>query len=49
MRLKIKEHITLWRNEGLIAYVTLGFLCTFFMEVKPYYHTIFSKVYFSKR
>ncbi|EDB1504279.1 hypothetical protein F9E67_15315, partial [Salmonella enterica] len=40
MRLKIKENITLWRNEGLIAYVALGFLCTFFMEVNallPYY------------
>ncbi|EBC1390960.1 hypothetical protein CU829_01340 [Salmonella enterica] len=40
MRLKVKEHITLWRNEGLIFYVTLGFLCTFFMEVNallPYY------------
>lgn len=49
MRLKIKEHITLWRNEGLIAYVTLVISMYFFMEVKPYYHTIFSKVYFSKR
>ncbi|VEA79086.1 membrane protein [Salmonella enterica subsp. arizonae] len=40
MRLKIKEHITLWRNEGLIAYVTLGFLCTFFyggQALLPYY------------
>ncbi len=40
MRLKVKENITLWRNEGLIAYVALGFLCTFFMEVNallPYY------------
>lgn len=33
MRLKVKENITLWRSEGLIAYVALGFLCTFFMEV----------------
>lgn len=30
MRLKVKENITLWRNEGLIAYVALGFLCYFF-------------------
>lgn len=40
MRLKIKEHITLWRNEGLIFYIILGFLCTLFMEVNallPYY------------
>ncbi|EJH2659959.1 hypothetical protein NDG35_003176 [Salmonella enterica] len=40
MRLKVNEHITLWRNEGLIFYVILGFLCTFFMEVNallPYY------------
>lgn len=40
MRLKLKEHITLWRNEGLIFYIILGFLCTLFMEVNallPYY------------
>ncbi|MEH6180545.1 hypothetical protein PVV56_27820, partial [Salmonella enterica subsp. enterica serovar Typhimurium] len=24
MRLKVKENITLWRNEGLITYVALG-------------------------
>ncbi len=46
MRLKVKENITLWRNEGLIAYVALGFLCTFLWRSTLYYHTIFSKVYF---
>ncbi len=49
MRLKVKENITLWRSEGLIAYVALGFLCTFLWRSTLYYHTIFSKVYFSKR
>ncbi|MGS8617117.1 hypothetical protein ACQWB3_24600, partial [Salmonella enterica subsp. enterica serovar Infantis] len=40
MRLKVKENITIWRSEGLISYVALGFLCTFFMEgnaLLPYY------------
>ncbi|HBJ6332624.1 TPA: hypothetical protein LC219_001962 [Salmonella enterica subsp. enterica serovar Teltow] len=40
MQLKVKENITLWRNEGLIFYIILGFLCTLFMEVNallPYY------------
>ncbi|HGB4781906.1 TPA: hypothetical protein ACIVKS_003498, partial [Salmonella enterica subsp. enterica serovar Waycross] len=27
MQLKVKENITLWRNEGLIFYIILGFLC----------------------
>lgn len=30
MRLKVKENITLWRNEGLIAYVALGFYVLFY-------------------
>lgn len=39
MRLKVKENITLWRSEGLIAYVALSFY-VLFMEVNallPYY------------
>lgn len=49
MRLKVKENITLWRNEGLIAYVALDFYVLFLWRSTLYCHTIFSKVYFSKR